>query len=127
MPEMSADVERPNVSATAVETPTAPAPRAPDHPQTSLNSETEAPLTPTGAITAPPDTALSPAADVPRWRLAAVGYLLLILGFALALTIPHLRIKAGIAEGALVILSIASMLAATLAILLSFVLNLLRS
>ena len=131
MPEMSADVEHPNPSASAVEIPTATAPRAPaEPPQSPFTGEPKGPI-PSPTVTQPPvppapETPLPPTADTPRWRLAAIGYVLLIVGFALALVIPHFRLRAGFREDALVILSIVAMLAAAISILAAFVLNLLR-
>jgi len=131
MPEMSADVEHPNPSASAVETPTAAAPRAhPEPPQSPFTGEPKGPI-PSPTVTQPPvppapENPLPATADTPRWRLAAVGYALLAFGFALALLIPHFRLRAGLREDALVILSIAAMLAAAVSILAAFVLNLLR-
>jgi hypothetical protein len=121
---MSADVERPQVAVVTL----GPEPTVTPVPPRATDSA----ATPAPANGSPLKPLLTPAApaldapDTPRWRLAAAGYLLLTAGFIFALTIPHLHVHAGIREGALVVLCIATMLTATALILASFVLNLLR-
>jgi hypothetical protein len=121
MREMSADVEHPNVTGTAVETPTAPVPPVRPHaPAATAPSNGN----PAGAL--PTSVTEAQQADTPRWRLTAAGYLILVSGFATALAIPHLPLRAGLVEDALVIVSIVAMLAGAATVLASFVLNLLR-
>jgi hypothetical protein len=118
---MSADVERSQVALVTL----GPEPTV----TPALPRPTEIP-TPANGSKVPLPSAIPPGVDAPdhpHWRLAAAGYLLLAIGFALALTIPHLHLHAGIREVALVVLCILILLTATATILASFVLNLLRS
>jgi hypothetical protein len=125
---MSADVERSQVAAVAT---LGPEPSvSPTPPRATVDHATATPSngSPLKTLVTPPNPASDArnAPDTPRWRLAIAGYLLLTAGFIFALTIPHLHVHAGIREGALVVLCIATMLTATALILASFVLNLLR-
>ncbi|HEY7119425.1 MAG TPA: hypothetical protein VH475_22730 [Tepidisphaeraceae bacterium] len=61
-----------------------------------------------------------------RWRTSVTGYIVLAVGSVLAVLIPHLRLRAGIGEDALVILSIASMLIGMGGVVAGFLLNALR-
>jgi hypothetical protein len=119
MREMSADVEHPNVTGTAVETATVPPPAVRPHPSASPPNGN-----PAASLVVP--TPGVQQSDTPRWRLTAAGYLILVSGFATALAIPHLPLRAGLVEDALVIVSITTMLAGAAVVVASFVLNLLR-
>ena len=123
MPEMSADVEHPNVTGTAVETPTAPLP--PARPL-SVAPAAASPSNGNPAGSFPASVTEAQQTDMPRWRVTAAGYLILTFGFATALAIPHLPLRAGLVEDALVIVSITAMLAGAATVVASFVLNLLR-
>jgi hypothetical protein len=125
MPEMSADVERSQIAAVAT---LGPQPSvAPTPPRAT--AEHPATVAPANGSPVKPLLSADPLADTPdhpHWRLAALGYGLLTAGFILALTLPHFHVHAGLREDALVILSIATMLTGSTAVLASFVLNLLR-
>ena len=129
MPEMSADVERSQIAAVATLGPqpsVAPTPprATAEHPATAPANGS--PVKPLLAAAAAADPSIT-APDAPHWRLAAVGYGLLVAGFILALALPRFHAHAGLREDALVIASIATMLTGSAAVLASFVLNLLRS
>lgn len=68
----------------------------------------------------------APVSATRQVRLTAAGYLLLILGSAMAFAIPHLRLRAALAENGLVILSIIAMLAGAALVVWSFVRPMLR-
>jgi hypothetical protein len=85
----------------------------------TTTESTEVPLRTTEAQAAGAPTAASipttPAPPVsvarPSWRLAMTGYLLLILATALVCIIPWLRVGSMFGEAALVLLSIAALIA----------------
>lgn len=119
MPEMSADVEHPNVTGTAVEAPTAPVPAVRPLPPVAPSNGN-----PAASFPAPVTDVQQ--SDTPQWRMTAAGYVILVCGFATALSIPHLPLRAGLVEDALVIIGITAMLGGAATVVASFVLNLLR-
>ena len=122
MPEMSADVEHPDLTVAAVGSPTAPA--LPSR-ATAAAPSTGSPET--SSANAPAEPAAASDVDVtPRWRLTAMGYAILTAGFTLAVSIPHMPLRAGLLEDALIILGIVTMLTGAAVVVASFVLNLLR-
>ena len=120
MPEMSADVEHPDLTVAAVGAHAAPGPAPRAIVAAPSNGSPDPSPTPT------PDPSLPAFVDAPRWRMTAAGYVILTAGFALALAIPHLPLRAGLLEDALIILGIVTMLTGAGVVVASFVLSLLR-
>jgi hypothetical protein len=123
MRKMSASEVQPpslSVAATAVSV----------EPPTADSTAASPPLPPPRANTtpaaAPVDASVTIVAKPLRWRMTLVGYVLLALGSVVACLIPQLRLRAGIVEDTLVILSISSMLLGTAGVVAGFVLNAIR-
>ena len=69
---------------------------------------------------------IGPVTPARRRSIAVSGYVLLILATALAVILPRMRMRAGIGEDLLVILSILGMIAGAGMVFLGFVWNVLR-